>query len=297
MTCEKETEVSYMLQEVESQQWDDLGLDASTEQRGPRISVVIPALNEADNLPHVLPRIPTWIDEVLLVDGESSDDTVRVARELWPTIRVVPQMGRGKGAALRTGFAAATGDIIVMLDADGSADGREIPRFVDALIAGADVAKGSRFLGGGGSSDLTRLRRAGNRVLCGLVNVVYRTRYSDLCYGFNAGWVTALRRLHLDCAGFEVETMLSVRSAKSHLRITEVPSFEAPRLSGQSNLRTFRDGWRVLCTIVRERPRRRYRRTTLAVDAAALEPFIRPAVDPLPDAAAGAAATSMAETS
>jgi hypothetical protein len=164
-----------------------------------------------------------------------------------------------------------------MLDADGSADGREIPRFVDALIEGADLAKGSRFLKGGGSTDLTHLRRAGNKCLCTIVNVLYGTRYSDLCYGYNAAWVAQLRDLELDCAGFEVETVLNIRSAKSRLRVTEVPSFESPRLYGESNLRTFRDGWRVLTAIFRERRSRR------AVALAQLEPV--PPVPPLSDLA------------
>jgi glycosyltransferase involved in cell wall biosynthesis len=230
--------------------------DAPNAKGRPRVSVVIPTRNEARNIGPVLATLPPDIYEVLLVDGASTDGTVEAARAALPRIRVITQPGTGKGDALAAGLAECTGDVVVMLDADGSADGREIPRFVEALTAGADVAKGSRFLDGGGSSDLTQPRRAGNRMLCGLVNVVYRTRYSDLCYGFNAGWVTPLRQLKLDCAGFEVETVLSIRSAKSKLRITEVPSFESPRLHGQSNLRTFRDGWRVLRAIKREHRKR-----------------------------------------
>src|SRR5258708_5010549 len=83
-----------------------------------RVSVVIPALNEVDNLAHVLPRIPLWVDEILLVDGNSTDGTPEVAKQLRPTVRVIYQEGRGKGDALRAGFAQATGDIVVMLDAD-----------------------------------------------------------------------------------------------------------------------------------------------------------------------------------
>ncbi len=80
----------------------------------PKVSVVIPALNEAMNLPHVFPCIPEWVHEVILIPGHSTDNTVGVARSLWPDVRVVAQEGRGKGAALRSGFAAATGEIIVM---------------------------------------------------------------------------------------------------------------------------------------------------------------------------------------
>ena len=97
------------------------------------VSVVIPTLNEEENLPHVLPRIPVWVNEVLLVDGHSTDGTVEVARRLRPDIRIIRQEGRGKGAALRTGFAVATGDIVVTLDADCSTDPAEIPAFVEHL--------------------------------------------------------------------------------------------------------------------------------------------------------------------
>ena len=243
---------------------------------GPRVSVVIPTRNEARNIEHVLATLPDDVHEVLVVDGGSADGTVDVARAARPGIRVVQQPGTGKGDALAAGFAECTGDVVVMLDADGSADGREIPRFVEALVEGADLAKGSRFLKGGGSTDLTHLRRAGNKCLCAIVNVLYGTRYSDLCYGYNAAWVAQLRDLELDCAGFEVETVLNIRSAKSRLRVTEVPSFESPRLHGESNLRTFRDGWRVLTAIFRER-------RSGAVPFARLEPA--PPVPPLSDIA------------
>ena len=111
----------------------------------PRISVVVPARNEEKNLSYVLPYIPSLVEEVILVDGHSSDKTIEVARQLLPSIRIVTQTGKGKGDALRAGFAACTGDIIVMLDADGSADPREILLFVEALVAGHDFAKGLTF--------------------------------------------------------------------------------------------------------------------------------------------------------
>ncbi len=160
---------------------------------------------------------------------------------------------RGKGAGLQAGFGAATGDIIVMLDADGSADPAEIPRFVEALVSGADFAKGSRYLAGGGSADLTVVRRFGNVGLTALVNLLYGTSYTDLCYGYNAFWRHCLPYLQVDCDGFEVETLINIRIAKAGLRVAEVPSFEERRIHGQSNLRPFRDGWRVQRTIMRER--------------------------------------------
>jgi glycosyltransferase involved in cell wall biosynthesis len=219
----------------------------------PKVSVVVPTLNEAANLPHVLPRLPADIHELIIVDGGSADSTTDVARALCPQAQILRQPGRGKGDALACGFAAASGDVIVMIDADGSTDPEEIPRFVDALARGADLAKGSRFLQGGGSADITPLRRAGNRLLNGLVNVFYGTRYTDLCYGYNAFWATCVPIFALDCDGFEVETLMNVRAAKAGLVIVEVPSFEHERIYGESKLRTFRDGWRVLRVIFGER--------------------------------------------
>jgi hypothetical protein len=230
--------------------------DGSRGRRGNissvRISVVIPALNEALNLRHVLANLPDNVFEVVLVPGTSTDDTETVARRLRPDVRVVHQTRSGKGNALACGFAACRGDIIVTLDADGSADPKEIPAFVGALLAGADFAKGTRAIQGGGSHDMTVLRRLGNRGLTHLANVLHGTHYSDLCYGYNAFWLACLPALNVDIDGFEVETLLNLRAAKSGLRVAEVASFELARIHGNSNLRTFRDGWRVLGTILRE---------------------------------------------
>ncbi|WP_184541008.1 glycosyltransferase family 2 protein [Streptosporangium becharense] len=227
------------------------------------VTVIVPAMNEARNLPHVFATLPSWIDEVILVDGNSTDDTVAVARSLRPDVRVVTQTRRGKGNALIEGFAAATGDVIVMIDADGSTDGREIPAFVAALAEGADFAKGTRCLPGGGSDDISPIRSLGNAALTKLTNRLYGTRYTDLCYGYNAFWARHLDALDLDCDGFEIETLMNIRAAQAGLVISEVPSHERSRIHGTSNLNAVRDGLRVLRTILRERDRRTVRRVKL----------------------------------
>ena len=219
---------------------------------GVRVSVVIPAMNEAENLPHVLPRIPKWVHELILVDGNSTDGTPDVARQLWPDVRVVGQEGKGKGAALRSGFRAATGDIIVMLDADGSTDPAEIPAYVGSLLAGADFAKGSRYMQGGGSEDISLFRSLGNSGLLLVSRILFGFRYTDLCYGYNAFWRRVLPALNIDCDGFEVETLMNLRAGKAGLRVAEVPSFESRRIFGESRLRAIPDGWRVLKTICKE---------------------------------------------
>jgi glycosyltransferase involved in cell wall biosynthesis len=219
----------------------------------PRVSVIIPAKNEAPNLPYVLPKIPCWVDEVILVDGHSGDGTVDVARLLMPEIRIITQEGRGKGAALRTGFAAATGDILIMLDADGSTNPQEIPVFVGALLGGADFVKGSRFLQGGGTADMDLIRRLGNHIFVMFTNLIFGSHYSDLCFGYNALWCWVLPRLNLHSAGFEIETEMNLQALRANLHVVEVPSYESRRIFGKSNLNTFRDGWRVLLTIIKHR--------------------------------------------
>jgi glycosyltransferase involved in cell wall biosynthesis len=229
----------------------------------PRVSVVIPTFNEAKNLPGIMSRIPADY-EVVVVDGRSVDDTVEVARALRPDAVIVMQNRRGKGNAMACGFAAVTGDIVVMLDADGSAAPEEISRFVDALLAGADFAKGTRFAPGGGSNDITPVRAWGNRWLNRIANLLFGTPYTDLCYGYNAFWRDCLESLQLDVRpsregdklwgdGFEIETIINTRMAKAGMRITEVPSFEFSRVHGESNLNTWRDGSRVLWALLVER--------------------------------------------
>jgi len=228
-------------------------------------------LNEARNLPYVLSRLPADIHEVIVVDGHSVDNTIAVARQLRPDVRIVQQTRRGKGNALACGFDAATGDAIAMVDADGSADPSEIPEFVHALLNGADFAKGTRFAAGGGSSDITRLRKLGNRLLGAVANRCYGTHYSDLCYGYNMFWRKYVPVLGLDITsppsrkgdgmlwgdGFEIETLIHMRVSAEGLRVAEVPSFEHRRLHGASNLDAFSDGFRVLTTILVERRRAR----------------------------------------
>jgi glycosyltransferase involved in cell wall biosynthesis len=262
-------------------------MEAACYSSPSKITVVIPTLNEARNLPHVFARLPSGLHEVIVVDGYSVDDTIATARKLRPDVRVIMQNRKGKGNALACGFAAATGNIIVMVDADGSADPAEIPRFVNTLLGGADFAKGTRFAQGGGSSDITWLRQIGNRMLSGLVNVLYHTRYSDLCYGFNAFWRCHVPVLDLNAGspaavdgnaqlwgdGFEVETLINIRAARAGLIVKEVASYEYPRIHGVSNLNAMSDGLRVLFTILSEHYRSASRHETPVRSLAAL-PYI-----------------------
>ena len=249
--------------------------------RVPPVTVVVPARDEAANIGWVLSRLPRFVTRVVLVDGSSNAETALAARDQRPDVEVISQPAAGKGAALVAGLLAAPGEIAVMMDADGSMDPAEIQLLVAALLAGADVAKGSRMLAGAGSQDLDWLRRLGSRLLTFTANRLYRHPWSELCYGYAAFWTDVIPSLELDRIavdariprlvarivrrfrrgiaygnGFEIEAILFTRAARAGLRITEVASFEHARRSGQSNLVTFRDGARVLMALLNER---RYR--------------------------------------
>ena len=217
----------------------------------PTVSLVIPVRNEARNIAWVLEQIADEVSEIILVDGNSTDATLITARSYRPDIRVVPQVGTGKGSALRTGFLAATGDIIVMMDADGSMAPQEIRHYLHFLAHGYDFVKGSRFISGGGSLDITPFRRLGNRFLLAVFNHCYRANLTDLCYGFCAFHRRYLELLDLSAIGFEIEAEMTVRAMQVGLRIAEVPSVELPRRTGESNLHAIRDGFRVLGTMMR----------------------------------------------
>ena len=218
----------------------------------PLVSLIVPTRNEERNLPQLFASIPDIVDEVVLVDGRSTDRTVALAQELRPDILVVHQTGKGKGNALIEGFLAANGNIIVMIDADGSTNPNGIPNYVGALLAGADFAKGSRFMQGGGTSDMEIHRYLGNQFFVWSVRFFFGGRYTDLCYGYNAFWARTLPLLSLDGDGFEIETMMNVRALQAGLQVAEVPSFENRRFMGFSNLHAIKDGLRVLRTIFQE---------------------------------------------
>jgi len=223
------------------------------------ISVVIPTLNEVENIKHVFPNIPDYIDEIVVIDGNSQDGTKEEILKFRPDARIYSNKPSGKGDALRQGFAKATGDIVIMMDADGSHRFSEFPLLIEPVLNGHDVAKGSRFLPNGGSADFTAFRRFGNKVFVTMVNTMYGSNITDLCYGYCAFKKEAIQKMNCKSSGFEIETEQSIRMIKAGLKIKEVPSYEDKRINGESNLHAFRDGARILTTIVKEFLEREHR--------------------------------------
>jgi glycosyltransferase involved in cell wall biosynthesis len=219
----------------------------------PKITVLICALDEESNLPHVLPKIPGWVDEIILVDGHSTDKTVEVARQLLPNIRILYQPGRGKGDALKCGVKYAGGDIIVTLDADGATNPAELPKFIEPLLNGYDFAKGSRFLRGS-PRNKPWYRILGNFIIMMTFNIMFFRRYTDLCSGYNAFWKKAIEQV--DCwasDGFQNEPLINTRVRKAGLKVIEVAHCDKGRLAGEVKEQSWRQGFKSVKTIIRER--------------------------------------------
>jgi glycosyltransferase involved in cell wall biosynthesis len=242
-------------------------IGANSNHPEPRVSVIIPAMNEEMSIRQVLEMVPSWVHEVVLVDGYSTDGTAQAAREVWPNhhvvvkerrqvedrrtvtrpgardrrtdgraLRLVGQTRKGKGNALKIGIAAATGDIVVLI--------------------GADFAKGSRFLKGAGTDDMSFDRKIGNGALVLLTNVLFGTRYTDITYGYNALWRRHAGALALEIDGWANEIITNIRIARHGLKVVEVPSFELPRIAGEAKLQgVYQVGWRILKAILVERLR------------------------------------------
>jgi len=214
-----------------------------------KVSAVIPTLNEEKNIARVLRELPKTINEIIVVDGHSKDRTVQIAKRFGAKILYDDI---GKGSALRKGVEAASGDIVITMDADYSHKSSEIGLLIEGIKGGFDICMGSRFIQGGGTEDMPWYRRLGNKFFVFLVNLIWRMNYSDLCYGYRSFRKNCIKKLNLKSEGFGIEAEISIKAAKKGLAVLEVPSYEKKRKFGRGNLRTFRDGFIILKTIINE---------------------------------------------
>jgi glycosyltransferase involved in cell wall biosynthesis len=217
-------------------------------------AIIIPVKNEAKNLPHVMKhKYFSLVNEVIIIDGNSTDGTPEVAKKIYPDVRVITQQGKGKGNAMLEAAKFANSDVLIYIDGDGSMDLKEIPEFIKEFNNGNDVVKGSRTKNGGGSSDLSPIRMFGNICFTLLTNFLYLQKFSDLCYGYIAIKRDLLLSMGIREKGFGIEAEIAIKASKSGNKIKEVPSYEADRLNGESNLRTFSDGLQILKVILKNR--------------------------------------------
>ncbi len=218
----------------------------------PYVSIIIPTLNEGRNMNALMKGIREVMRqyryEVIIVDGHSMDNTVELARRHGA--RVIYD-SRGKGSALIKGMAAARGAITISMDADLSNRPNELRLLIAGIEAGYDVCMGSRFLTGGGSDDMSLHRRLGNKAFVALVNLIYGSNYTDMCYGYRSFARGVSKRMGLKEKGFGIETEISIKARKMRMKVLEVPSYEKLRAYGEGKLRSFSDGSIILRTIMR----------------------------------------------
>ena len=220
------------------------------QNRRPYVSIIVPTFNERKNIRRLMAGVKSALRglsyEIIVVDKHSGDGTAAIARSMGA--RVMYE-NKGKGNALRMGFAKARGRIIISMDADMSHRPNELKLLISGIETGYDVCMGSRFLVGGGTDDMPLFRKFGNRVFVTLVNLIFGTHYSDLCYGYRSMTREAVNKLRLSSVGFGIETEINIKAKKAGLRVLEVPSYEKRRSFGSGNLRAFRDGYAILKTI------------------------------------------------
>jgi glycosyltransferase involved in cell wall biosynthesis len=218
----------------------------------PHISIVIPTLNEGETVGRVITEVQRILAgknyEILVIDGNSSDGTADKAERMGA--KVIYE-NTGKGNALIKGLAEARGEVIVSMDADLSNEPKELNLLIDSIESGYDLCMGSRFMAGGGTEDMPLVRRMGNRAFVCMVNFLFGSNYSDMCYGYRSFKRNIVARLRLKETGFGIETEINIKAAKLKLRVMEIPSNEKPRNAGEPKLRTFKDGYVILATILR----------------------------------------------
>jgi glycosyltransferase involved in cell wall biosynthesis len=217
------------------------------------ISVIIPARNEAEALPAVLKELPMdLLHEVIVVDGQSTDGTINVVRNLnIDKVRVVSQMGRGFGMGNLTGLRMATGDLITIFDADGSFDPKALPLLKAEIDKGNDFVFCSRYMRGSGSDDDTIIRLIGNKIFTFLLRIMFGVRLSDALFYYSMGKREVYNWLDLKSRDFSLCIEVPVKVHRMGFKYTQIPMRERPRLAGVSKVHAALDGIRILKTILK----------------------------------------------
>lgn len=222
---------------------------------GAKVSLIIPTLNEVGSIEAVLNEVPRdVVDEILIVDGHSTDGTPELVARLG--CAVIQQPGRGYGDAIATGFKHVTGDIIVLADADGSYELRDIRHLVQRVREGADLALGSRYLPESGSDDDTFVRYIGNKAFTFLFRTMYGVAISDALFFYAAIRRETAQAITATSPGFEYILEFLIKAERAGFKFAEIPSAEKARTAGKSKVNAFRDGLKMLWCMTRAKLRR-----------------------------------------
>lgn len=218
-----------------------------------KVSLLIPTRNEEGCIGQVLKEVNKKIvDEIIIIDGKSEDNTVNEAKhELRSQDKVIIQKNSGYGDAFIEGFEASKGDIIIMMDGDGSHDPKTIQNLIKKVEQGYEYVMASRYTKGGKSEDDTLLRFTGNKVFTWLTNVVHGTSVTDSLYLYTAITREGFKKLDLSSPGFEFCTEIIVKAHRAGLKFAEIPAIERPRIAGRSKVNAFWHGLKILRMILR----------------------------------------------
>lgn len=218
-----------------------------------KVSLIIPTKNEEGCIGRVLEEIPRdAVSEVIIIDGHSTDKTVEEAKSsIKKSDKLVIQKGEGYGDAFLQGFKYAKGDVIVMMDADGSHNPHDIYAILKKIKQGFEYVMASRYMKGGKSEDDTIVRWFGNLFFTRLTNFVHGTHVSDSLYLYTAITRKGLEKLDLKSKGFEFCTEIVVKAHKGGLKFAEIPAIERARYAGKSKVNSLYHGLRILRMILR----------------------------------------------
>ena len=215
-----------------------------------KTSIIIPALNEVGSVGKVLEEIPKDVaDEIIVVDNHSTDGTQELVRKMG--YKIIQQKGKGFGAAITSGVEEAKGEVMLVINADGSQDPKDIPRLLEKINEGYDLVLASRYLPGAGSDDDTLLHYFGNKMFTWLCNKIYKVGISDSLYFFLAAKKQIFEKIQFESpnSGYAIE--LPIKVHKAGFKIAEIPSFEKKRMAGKAKMNTYIGGFQILLKILK----------------------------------------------
>lgn len=231
--------------------------------RGFSVTLLVPTLNEIDGMRAIMPRVrPEWVDQIVILDGGSTDGTIEYALSEGYFVYVQKDPGIRQGYLEVLPF--VTGDVILTFSPDGNSIPELIPQLVDKMADGYDMAIASRYLDGAKSDDDDLLTSFGNWLFTGTVNWLFRANYTDAMVIYRAYWTRLVFLLDLDKdASYRTperllrtriswEPLLSVRAAKLGLRIAEIPGDEPARIGGERKLQIWKWGAAYYFQFLRE---------------------------------------------
>jgi len=214
-------------------------------------TLLVPTLNEIEAVKVIMPQVEkSWIDEILVVDGGSTDGTIEYFQDLG--IRIHPQSKRGFGEAMKQGVSIAEGEIIVEFTPDGNSIPSAIPRLVSKIKEGNDLVIASRYKNGAKSEDDDWLTAIGNKLFTGIVNLLFRSSYTDVLVGYRAYRRSSFKQLKMDAAGLSWPCQSTIQFFRKNFRVAEIGADEPKRIGGVRKMRPFKTGWEVLTLIIRE---------------------------------------------